>query len=37
MGKLKPVTDEEWNLVNPITKEIVEEYLNELVDLSPKT
>ena len=37
MGKLKPVTEEEWNLVNPITKEMVEEYLNELVDLSPKT
>ena len=28
MGKLKPVTEEEWNLVNPITKEMVEEYLN---------
>ena len=27
MGKLKPVTDEEWNLVNQITKEMVEEYL----------
>ena len=37
MEKIKPVTEQEWNLVNEETKEMVEEYLNELVDLSPKT
>lgn len=35
--KIKPVTQEEWNLVNEESKNMVEEYLNELVDLSPKT
>ena len=35
--KIDSVTEKEWEEVNPITKEIVEEYLNELVDLSPET
>ncbi|NFT08267.1 hypothetical protein FDF26_14600 [Clostridium botulinum] len=35
--KIKPVTEEEWNNVNDESKQMVEEYLNELVDLSPKT
>jgi site-specific recombinase XerD len=35
--KIKAVTKEEWGSVNPITKQMVEEYLDNLVDLSPKT
>ena len=35
--RITPVTNEEWNEVNPITKQMVEEYLNELVDLSDRT
>ena len=37
MERIKPVTEEEWSKVNSITREMVEEYLNELVDLSDKT
>jgi len=35
--RIKPVTAKEWGEVNSVTKGIVEEYLNELVDLSDKT
>lgn len=35
--KIKPVTQEEWNSINKENRDMVEEYLNELVDLSPKT
>lgn len=35
--KIKAVTREEWDSVNAETKQMVEEYLNELVDLSPQT
>jgi len=35
--KIKAVTKEEWGSINSETKQIVEEYLDNLVDLSPKT
>lgn len=35
--KIKQVTDEDWNSVNEENKQMVEEYLDALVDLSPKT
>lgn len=37
MEKIKSVTTEEWNSINPKNRQMVEEYLNELVTLSPKT
>lgn len=37
MDKIKPVTNEEWLQINEETRYMVEEYLNELVNLSPKT
>lgn len=35
--KIKPVTKEEWESVNPENKKMVEEYLDSLVDLSKET
>lgn len=35
--RIKPVTEEEWLSINENNRIMVEEYLNELVSLSPKT
>jgi site-specific recombinase XerD len=35
--KIKPVTKLEWDSINPVNKQMVEEYLDSLVDLSEQT
>lgn len=35
--RIKDVTEEEWSAVNPLNRHMVEEYLDSLATLSPKT
>jgi site-specific recombinase XerD len=37
IDKIKEVTDEEWQSINPENREMVENYLNEIVTLSKQT